>query len=72
MNAETLQRVGVQPVQPTGGYGGGTHACCTGYTGVARTLHGGLHACPARASEQRVSSALLRFVSRVAASIGNC
>ena len=41
MNAETPQRVGVQPVQPTGGYGGwharmlhgvtlGLHACCTG------------------------------------------
>jgi hypothetical protein len=54
MNAETHQRVGVQPVQPTGGYGGwhartlhGLHGGCTH---VAR---GGLHACPARASEQR-------------------
>jgi hypothetical protein len=45
MNAETLQRVSVQPVQLTGGYkgGGGTQAA-RGYTGVTRGLHGELHA----------------------------
>jgi hypothetical protein len=57
MNAETLQRVGVQPVQPTVGYGGwhartlhGLHGGCTH---VAR---GGLHATNAKPLEQALST----------------
>ena len=51
MNAETHQRVGVQPVQPTGGYGGwhartlhGLHGGCTHVArgGVARMSREGL------------------------------
>jgi hypothetical protein len=42
---QARKRAGVQPVQPAGGYRGvaatGSHG---GYTGVARMLHGGLHA----------------------------
>jgi hypothetical protein len=66
MNAETPQRVGVQPVRAAGGYkGGGTHARCTGltgvarhvargYTGVARTLHEGLHAGRSRTTGRNI------------------
>jgi hypothetical protein len=55
MNAETPQRVGVQPVRAAGGYkGGGTHARCTGLTGVARTLHEGLHAGRSRTTGRNI------------------